>query len=283
MRKATERNRTRAPWIVTATIACLCASAPVAAQDLTIRVSPDVVRMTMFATGSEVRVEGRMAADAQAVVVITGPDADETFNRKRRFGPIWLNSGKVEVARVPSLFVLLSPAPLGDLLRPDEIDRARLDEAGLKRRMRVQPPDADLSAVRDDYVALKVGEGRYQFVFDGVRSERDAARGIATYAAELQWPRTAPPDTYQVTVYECRGEVLTRRATATLEVTRAGVAAVLLEAAGNHAMAYGTIAVVVMMVLGFGIDSLVARVRRLRARRTRRPSRTVARNDIAVH
>ncbi len=270
--------------VVTAMIAGLCASAsPVAAQDLTIRVTPRVVRMTMFAGGTQVRVDGRMAADARAVVVVTGPNVDETFNRKRRFGPVWLNSGKVEVARVPSLFLLLSPAPLGDLLRPDEIDRARLDEAGIKRRMRVRPPDADVPAVRDDYVSLKVGEGRYQFVFDGVRSERDAAGGVASYAAELRWPRTAPPDTYEVTVCECRGGVLTRTATATLEVTRAGMAAVLLEAAGNHAMAYGAIAVLVMMVLGFGIDFLVARVRRLRARRAHRLPRTVARKDIAVH
>lgn len=284
MRRDTDLLVARACAIATAiAVSAGLSAGPVAAQELTIRVTPPIIRMTMFAGGSELRVEGRMAAGARAVVVIAGPEIDETLNLKRRVGPIWLNAGKVEVAGAPSLYLLLSPAPLRDLLRQDELARVHLDEAGIERRMRVRSAGADADTVRADYLSLKLDEGRYQFLVDAVRSEPDAAGGGATFAAGLQWPRTALPGTYGATVFECRDGAVARSATTTIEVVRAGLAATMRNAADGHAVVYGASAVLVMMVLGFGIDFLVARVRRLRARGAGRPPRTLARNDVAVH
>ena len=46
------------------------------------------------------------------MLVIRGPDKEETFNKKVRAGPIWISSGQVHITGVPSLFLSFSPAPV---------------------------------------------------------------------------------------------------------------------------------------------------------------------------
>jgi hypothetical protein len=276
-----EASRPLALGIVVAAAVCLGA-ARAEGQDLSIRLTPEVIQMGTFASGARLRIEGTVAANAQAVVVITGRDTDEIFNRKGRVGPIWVNSGKVQVAGVPSLFLAFSPAPLGAFLGREAIERWQLDEAAIKRRVRVRPAAADRPAVRDGYVALKVEEGSYRAVTDAVRMEKGAG-GAATYAVELLWPKTAPPGSYQATVYECRDKAVTRAVSTSVEVREVGLAAGMRHLADDHAPLYGAIAVVVMMALGFGIDFLVAWFRHSRPRRPGRPADALAHKDVAVH
>jgi hypothetical protein len=237
------------------------------------------VQMGIVATRVPIRVEGTLAGGSQAAIVIRGGDTEETFNRKRRVGPIWINSGQVHVSGVPALLLAFTSAPPSTLLSRDEIDRAGLDEEAIKRRMRLAPADAP-SRVRDDYLSLKRGEGRYAFVPGAIHLE-PGPHGRTRYRLEVAWPSVAPPGAYRVTVYECRNRVVTGQASGPLQVTEMGVAATLRGLADRQALLYGLIAVVIMATLGFGIDRLVATVRRSRYRGPRAGAR--APKDFVVH
>jgi uncharacterized protein (TIGR02186 family) len=283
MRKDTEVDRT----LVGALAFCLglagvvgAATVGAVAQEQSIRITPPVVQMATFSGGGGVRIEGAVDADAQVVVAIRGKETEDLLNRKGRVGPIWINSGKVAVSRVPSLFLVFSSASLETILTPEAIEQAALGQAGLTRRMVVSPSTADGPEVRADYVALKTGEGSFRLVEGAVRLDK-ATGGRTRYSLELQWPTTAPPGTYTATLYECRGGAVTRTVSTGLEVAEVGIAALMRDLAENHGAWYGVIAIVVTMLLGFGIDALVARVRRAR----RGPPRTVssAHEDVRVH
>ncbi len=258
------------------------AAGSAAGQAVTIRVTPDLVQLGTVASEARLRIDGTVAPDAQAVVVIAGKDADETFNRKGRFGPIWVSAGKVHVTGVPSVLLAYSAAPVATFLPRAAVDAARLDEPALARRMLLAPPDADRPEIREHYLALKRDEGTYRFVTDAVRMG-SAASGAAAYELDLVWPSTAPPGPYRATVYECRGGAVTGTASAAVEVREVGLAAFMRRFADGHATAYGVMATGLMMGLGFGIDFLVARIRRVRARRSGRPVEARARTDDSVH
>jgi hypothetical protein len=242
-------------------------------------VEPSIVEMGVMAKGAPLRLQGALADGSQAAIVIRGGDTEETFNRKRRAGPIWINSGKVRIGGVPSVLLVFTSAPLPALLSRAEIDRAGLDEEAVKSAMRIVPDDAP-SRVRDDYLSLKRDEGRYAFVSSAIHVE-PGADGRTRYRLEVPWPIVAPPGWYRVTVYECRNRVVTGQAAARFEVTEVGVAATLRGLAASRALLYGIVAVATMMTLGFGIDRLVATLRRSRYRGARPGKR--APDDFVVH
>jgi hypothetical protein len=68
-----------------------------------------------------------------------------------------------------------------------------------------------------------------------------------------------------------------------LEVREVGLAALMRGLAEHHAGVYGVLAVAVMMMLGFGIDFLVAAVRRCRTRGDVHRVDALAHKDVAAH
>ncbi|MEW5984705.1 MAG: TIGR02186 family protein [Acidobacteriota bacterium] len=267
-------------------LAAVCpASAGTAQADAaapTIALEPPAIEMGMFSSGTRLTASGRVADGAQVVVVVAGADARESFNRKARFGPIWIASGQVHVAGVPSVLHVFSAMPVDAFLRRDVIDRELLDATAVIGRMAVAPAEADEPRIRENYVELKIVEGRFRFDADAVHVER-LPQGGARYGLDFVWPSTVPPGRYDATVYECRGGEVVGRATAGVAVREVGVAATVRDFADSRATVYGTLAVALMMTLGFGIDALVARFRRTRGRRPGRPGDPRAGKALPVH
>lgn len=282
MRDLTKRTNIAGAAVLAAVAVLALPPAAAAQGTASIQLSPSVIEIGTFSSAVRLVVDGTVAGGAQAVVVITGADAHETFNRKGRFGPIWISAGKVDVSGVPAVFLAFSAAPVDTFLSREAIDRSMLDDAAIKRRLVLAPVEADEPLMRDHYLALKLDEGTYRLVTDAVNFEA-AAQGGTRYAVEFAWPATVPPGRYQATVYECRGGDVTDRASTTVEVREVGVAALVRRFAERQATVYGTLAVALMMSLGFGIDALVARFRRVRGRRTGRPAGPRAGSDVPVH
>ena len=226
-------------------------------EPLTCTVTPRVIEAGAFYNGASVRVEGRAAAGSRLILTLTGPDREERFSRKARFGPIWLNASKLRISGAPSLFLRFSTDPVAAILSPSEIARQHLDQQSFMARMRIDPqsPDQrDDAAIRNSFMALRRGEGTYNLSDHGVVMQ-DPGRG-GNYALDLRWPKRAPPATYEVRVYEVLGGAVVREASTPLLVVRTGFPAWLAEMAANRASVYGVVAVLVGALAGFGIDRL---------------------------
>jgi len=235
-------------------LAALLYSGGVSRESLQSKVSPQTIPVGMFYNGADVTVEGAVAAGSNVVVTITGSESEAVFNKKARFGPVWVNSGKVRISGAPSLFLRFSSAPIAGLLGPELISQYRLDEAAPIRAMRIEPRSQDQrteAALGRDYLALKKSDGTYILSDGGI----DLAGG-SSFALRFRWPRQAPPGAYHVHVYEVTGGAVTRSAEIPVSVVRTGFPAWLAFLAENHASRYGIAAVVIGVLAGFGIDFL---------------------------
>jgi hypothetical protein len=220
------------------------------------KVSPSIVEIGAFYSGTTVRVAGIAANGAKVIITVSGPELEERFNTKGRSGPIWLNSGKVRVHGVPSMLLRFSCAPVEQLLPKEAARCRRLNQSSLAGQMRIDPPAVDSpDNLKSHFLALKSEAGLYQFRDDGVALDKPGKDGTP-YSLEFRWPRRAPPATYEIAVYEVRDGTVVEEASMPLRVVRTGFPEWLARISGQHAALYGAAAVIIGALAGFGIDLL---------------------------
>ncbi|MGB9073802.1 MAG: TIGR02186 family protein [Terriglobales bacterium] len=264
---------------------------------LSVKVSPEAIQMGAFYNGAKMRIEGTAPSGSQVLVVIRGEEHDELFNKKGRAGPIWVNTDRIHVAFTPSLFLSFSGADVTAFLDPTSIEAYQLDEQAIKNRLAcrshckcdttvrhhtrsgaiakcagVEPDPRYRELIRSYYLALKTREGRYQTHSDAVRMTNAGLNATADdshYRLDFDWPRSAPPGSYQVEVYACKNRSVAARTTALLQVVEVGFPAQMAALSGGHPTAYGLLAVLAAIVAGFTIDALTVRLRRRSWRKPR--------------
>jgi Putative transmembrane protein (Alph_Pro_TM) len=223
------------------------------------RITPRQIEIGTFYSGAEVKVEGMAAAGSKVIVTVVGSDRPEVFNRKGRFGPIWLTAGRVRISGVPSLFLRFSPEPVEAMLGREAITRYQFDEKSMKARIRIQPEEnGGGDAVRSGYLQLKRARATYAFVDHGVIMANSA--DCASFALGFRWPAKAPPGAYEVRVYQVQGGTVTSQTNVPLSVVRGRFPAWLAGLSENRASVYGITAVLAGALAGFGIDFLTTRI-----------------------
>ncbi len=224
-------------------------------------VDPGVIHMRAFYDGATIHIEGRVADGSEAVVVIRGPHDEELFNKKVRYGPIWVSSGKVEISRAPSLFFAFPSRPVESFLSRETIDDYELDETAVRDRMRVHAfgEEVDEALMRQHFFNLKRQEGLYQ-TFDGLLELEPAGDGTAAFSFDFHWPKTAPPDTYEIELYECRDGQVVGEAGRSLKLVLTGFPGFVHDLAMQKARWYGLFAVLFAISFGLGIDFLARKI-----------------------
>jgi hypothetical protein len=262
--------------------ASLVAACPGSGAAASLSLLPSTLRVGMFSADASLRVAGRAPAGSDVVVVVRGRDVQEALTREVRVGFLWVAGSKLEVSGAPALFLSFSRRPVSALLPRPAIDDFVLDERALVTRMRVAPREADTAEIREAYLRLKVDDGSYRRVTNGVEVGA-AAGGEVPFAVEFAWPPTAPPGSYRASAYECRGGAVVGTSSATFDVVESGFAAWIKDLADNHGAAYGALAVGVTLSVGFGLDSTLAWIRRRRGAGRRRGEKVPARENVGVH
>jgi hypothetical protein len=257
-------------------------AAPCRAETPALTVSPQTVAVGTFSATARLRIAGRMAPGSDVIVVVRGRDVNDVFNRQGRFGFIWIAAGKVQVSGVPALFLAFSQEPIASMLPRATIDDFLLDERALVAHMQITPREADRPEIRDSYLSLKVDEGNYQSLTKAFELAAPVD-GQIPFALDLVWPLTAPPGPYRALAYECRSGQIVGRSSASFDVVESGFAAGMKHLADDHGAQYGALAVGVMMSLGFGLDFVVAWVRRRRSAGRRKQAEALVREDAGIH
>jgi hypothetical protein len=255
------------------------------AQTSSLHIEPDAIRKEIFYNGATLQVEGVAPPATNIVVIIKGDETSELFNKKGRVGPIWINTDRIHIANVPSIFLSYSSAPVNSILDASSIDTYRLDESSLKRHLTCRchckcpttgpaqghtiaackgtVPDSQYAAtIRDSFLNLKQQDGSYQF-HPGTVQLAAAANGTH-YSLRLNWPKSAATGTYQVEIYACKNQSVVERESTSLEVVEAGLPLYMADLAKSRPWAYGIVAVLIAVLSGFAIDAITSRLRRPR-------------------
>jgi hypothetical protein len=213
--------------------------------------------MDTFFDGAQVRLEGLARAGEQLVVVIRGEDHEEVFNRRRRFGPVWLSSGKVSLSGVPSVWLLFASAPVRKILSPAMVEKHRLDRAALMAPTGIEGADGEEDLFRAQYFELKQARGLYASRPDAVRLRPSGDGAETAYSLDFLWPKTAPPAHYRALVYFCRDGGIAGMAEAPLEMVKVGAAKEIAELSTSRANLYGLLCILAAALAGFGMDRIV--------------------------
>jgi hypothetical protein len=262
----------------------------VLSSDLSVKVSPEAIQMGAFYNGAKMRVEGTAPSGSQVVVIIRGEEHDELFNKKGRVGPIWVNTDRIHVAFTPSLFLSFSGADVTTFLDPASIEAYQLDEQAIKNRLAcrshckcsttvrhhtwfgaisecagVEPDPKYQELIRSNYLALKSRARRYQTHLGAVRMTNaglDQTASDSHYSVDFDWPRSAPPGSYDVEVYACKNRTVAAQTKTRLQVVEVGFPAEMDALSNGHPLGYGLIAILAAVIAGFTIDALTVRLRR---------------------
>lgn len=241
-----------------------------ARADSGLKLTPERVEMGTFYSGAQLRVEGTARPDSKVVLVVKGANVTEVFNKKGRVGPIWINSGKVHISGVPSLFLSFSAEPVHQFLSREHISRHQLDFEAIKAQMRVEPRQESLDLIRTHYLTLKTEEGRYKVATGAIKYGALNADGVP-FSADIEWSKKISPGIYEIRAYECLGGAVLREMSVPLEVVEIGFPAFMSALSKNHPTLYGMLAVLVAVIAGFGIDFLASRLTGRKSRAKEKP------------
>ena len=244
-------------WAAVAVAAATLLAAPVAARALTCEVSPTKVPITLGYHGAKLTITGQSALNNELVLKISTPPVDTEMKYKGKAGGVfWMKKGSLEFKGVPMVYLVGSTAKLDLILA--EADRAQhqLGYDAMAKAVTVEDSKGQPAERKwfDEFIRFKEKEMMYS-IQEGTITREHGESGN-TFEAVINWPYQAPPGVYNVEVFAVNAGKVVDKAATTFEVQRTGITAILSQMAVEQAALYGIMAVVIAMVVGFGVGAI---------------------------
>ena len=185
--------------------------------------------------------------DYDIVVVLQGPSEPIRLREKERFGGIWINSDSTDFRSAPSFFAVASTRPIKDIV--DE-KTAAIYEFGTKY---IQlSPSGVIDPVRqrrfaEGLVDLRSREGLYKENIGGV-----TVSGKVLYQARIDLPSNVVTGTYTAETFAIANGRVIASAQTDVDVKKVGFERFIASTAQHNSLAYGLIAVVLSVGMGWG-------------------------------
>ncbi|UOR16828.1 TIGR02186 family protein [Qipengyuania aquimaris] len=198
---------------------------------------------------------GRAGQDYDIVVVLKGPAEPIRLREKERFAGVWVNADSNDFRSVPSYFAVASSRPISDIV---DDKTAAIYEFGT-RYIQLSPsgsidPQEQLRFALG-LVDLKRRQGLYKEDFGGVQ----ISEGVL-YQARISLPSNVTTGTYSAETFAVtRGRVIAS-AVSEVEVRKVGFERFVEVSANEWGLAYGLIAVLISVLMGWGAGRLFARL-----------------------
>ncbi len=222
-----------------------------AAVDLGFNLHPNHIEIGADYNGTQISITGRVPSGASAVVRLTGPPEDRRLKQKgRALGLLWMNLASVEISQVPDVFLLYLPesAAMNSADRPTW-QSLGLGFEGVAARADIVAPNADRTAIFDEFVKLKHQSGLYGVVDNAVRYGSDDG-GMKSFHASLDLPASLPQGRYRIEVLAIENGAVSTSAIHEIEAREVGMPAWISSLAFNHGTLYGILAVLVAVIAG---------------------------------
>lgn len=204
--------------------------------------TPSTISMGSFYDGASVHVEGDAPSASGVIVVLRGTEKDEFFNRKDRFGIIWLNADRIHFQHAPSLFFAFSSDDAESMLSRAELNKYGLDEAavlhgiGCLCHCKCNLTEAGQQSGSKDMVAdpayrevlvkeflqSREHDGVYRTVPRSIIVQKN--RSLLHYKLDFRLPVNLAAGSYKIQVVACDRHQVIGYSEKTVLATKAGVA-----------------------------------------------------------
>jgi uncharacterized protein (TIGR02186 family) len=244
---------------IVAALLTLTSTAVAWAQPLLVDLSRPRVSITSAFRGANVLVFGTIDGPGDVVITISGGATRQTVLRKERVFGLWVNAGRQTFDDVPAYYAIAATRPLQQFLPPSGAVGTPLT---LEERLQsVRPLDAqrrraiDLTDFRQGLVAAKRRDGLFPEEIGEI-----TVVGGRLFRAELHFPSKLPVGDYEVRAYVFRNGQAVSGVSRSLVVSKAGFSARVSEWSRELAPAYGVVAIILALVIGWLAGAITRRI-----------------------
>ena len=178
------------------------------------------------------------------IAVVRGPSEPVVVRKKERVAGIWVNGPAKAYGVVPGFYAVLSSRPIRAISSDSTLKELGIGLSELDFG-RYTKGDRDEQSFRSAMVRLKEDRKLFQANDGGV-----TFIGRSLFRATVALPVNVPTGRYTVDVYLFHDGEVASRSQGSLEVTKAGIEAVLYQLAFLHPFLYGLLGVVIAVLAG---------------------------------
>ncbi len=243
-----------------AAVALLCVGAarPVLVPD----VSERQVQIVYSFTGADLLLFGAIlyprgrapARPADIAVVLKGPTQSILLREKRKVAGMWINAASARFRSAPAFYAIATSRPLASLVDAKTAAIYELGLASLQMSPASGAAPEDLRRFEDGLVALKRRAGLYVENPGGV----EISDGVL-YRARIAIPARVPVGRYEAETYLIQDGHVVAGAVRDVRIGKSGFERFVAEAASRWPFAYGAVAVLVSLAIGWGAGTLFRR------------------------
>ena len=228
---------------------------PAAAQSLVADISDHLVAITAGFSGTNVVVFGSVEGEGDVVVVVKGPERDVTVRHKGRFAGIWVNEDELQFVGVPLFYLVASTRPINELASTDVLKRHDIGIENMRLAAKRAVPKEENQQFREGLIRNKLRQKLYF-----AEPLKVAFLTGRLFRSDIYIPATVPIGTYSVEVYFIRDGQVVGAQTIPFIVSNAGVGADIQYFAHVHSILYGTIAIFLALLAGWGASVAFRRI-----------------------
>ncbi len=196
--------------------------------------------------GSEEEGKGR----PDLIIVVRGPSKTYKLHRKKRVGPIWINSNERIFRAAPGYYALLSSRIMDDIAPPEKRRARGIGFEALKDHLLATGEGfRDLKEAEEyaeAFIRLMRKKGLYRTNDNGVNFS-----GPYLFRATFDLPANVPLGEYEADVYLWRKGRLLGKFSSRLEIEKRGFERFVYEIAHKRPLLYGIAAVIIAIAAGF--------------------------------
>lgn len=225
-------------------------------------VSQHEIQVQQGFTGTELLLFGaildpktRSGQDYDIVVVLKGPAEPVRLREKERFLGVWVNAESTDLRSVPSFFAVASSRPIDQIVdeKTAAIYEFGTDYIQLSPGGTIDPEEQARFAV--GLVDLKTRQGLYKQDFSGVT----ISEGVL-YQARIALPSNVTTGSYTAETFAVTDGRVIASAVSDVDVVKVGFERYIEDKANNWGLAYGLVAVMLSVAMGWGAGRLFARL-----------------------
>lgn len=226
-------------------------------------VSQHEVDLQQGFTGTELLLFGailtpegaRAAQDYDIVVVLKGPTQSIVLREKQKVAGIWINAASTEFRSAPSYYAIASTRPIADIV---DDKTAAIYELGLQW-LQLSPIGAIDPEEQARFAAGLVDLNRR----NGLYREQEGGVAVSEqvlYQARIGLPSRVPTGTYTAETFAISKGRVVASASSRVVVRKQGAERAIANFSQDYGLAYGLLAVVVSVAMGWLAGRLFALV-----------------------
>ena len=226
----------------------------VSQRDIEIAYSFTGAELLLF--GAILYPDGRVPADdlAEIVVVVKGPVQSVLIREKQKVAGMWVNAERLRYRSVPSFYAIASSRPIGELV--DARTRA-IYELGLDS-LQLSPISTASSTVQQRFQRGLVDLRRRSGLYVEAPRAVEITDGVL-YRARVTIPARVPVGRFTAETFLIRDGRVLAAAVRPIEIRKAGFERFVARSAERRPVAYGLVAVVLSVGIGWGAGAVARR------------------------